>query len=328
MILFSAGPSVVRRGEFAPFPGVRSRLRMVPYVGLDLPGADPWKGVYRKAADEIEVAAGSDSLERWEESLFGAPPGSVLIGPIAACEKVYGAGAAAIEAARQSGRGSIVVDPLCGAGELPDGPDVVRIALWRAGEGESLWDRFDSPGEGKAGVALPMIPGWTAEPEFLGAFFARARAARFDFAAPFEIAPDGYSRSAIHGDFAALFPEKADSYFDKLHHRDWALDLARARLAFAEGARAAGLDARVPLPRGRRDFEANLRAREALDSEADRSAEPEASVLRSAARRIEDFGRDLAELSRQGNLRLLVSPGTREWRVVEEALGEPKAVSR
>ncbi len=328
MILYSTGPAAVRRGEFAPFPGVRSRTRMIPYVGLDLPGADPWKGGYRKAAEEIEVAAGPDSAERWEETLFAAPPGSVLIGPIAACEKVYGAGAAAIEAARDSGRGSVVVDSLCGFRDLPDGPDVVRIATWRASEDESLWGRLDSRREGKAGVALPLIPGWTAEREFLRAFLARVREARLDFVAPFEIVPDGYSRSAIHSDFAARFPERSDSYFDELHHRDWADELPRARLAFAEEAGAAGLAARVPLPRGRRDFEANLRAREALDAEADRSGEPEASVLRSAARRIEDFGRDLAELARQGNMRLLVSPGTREWRVVDETIGEPKAVPR
>jgi hypothetical protein len=328
MILFSTGPAAVRRGEFAPFPGVRSRIRMVPYAGLDLSGADPWKGGYRRAAEEIEVAAGPDSAESWEETLFAVPPGSVLIGPIAACEKVYGAGAAAIEAARHSGRGSVVVDSFCDARDLPGGPDVVFLAVWRAGEEARLWDRLEARGEGKAGVALPLIPGWTAEPEFLRSFLARVRAARLDFAAPFEIALDGYSRSAIHADFSSRFPERSDAYFDELHHRDWSDELARARLGFAEEARAAGVPARVPLPRGRRDFEANLRAREALDAEADRSSEPEASVLRSAARRIEDFGRDLAELARQGNSRLLVSPGTREWRVVEEAIGEPKAALR
>ena len=326
MILFSTGPAAVRRGEFAPFPGVRSRVRAIPYAGLDLPGADPWRGAYRKTAEENDAVAGPDSAEQWEEALAGAPAGSVLVGPVAACEPVYRAAAAALEAVRESGRGAVVVDCLCDPAALPGGRDVVRVSVWRADADEEFWARAgESRGEGRAGVALPLIPGWTAEPEFVRDFLDRSREARLDFAAPFEIEPDGFSRSAIHADFGARFPERSDSFFDELHHRDWSDELARARPAFAEAARAAGIAARVPLPRGRRDFESNLLARGALESEADRVGEPGASVLRSAARRIEDFGRDLAELAREGNGRLLISPRSREWRVVEEAIGAERA---
>ncbi len=97
---------------------------------------------------------------------------------------------------------------------------------------------------------------------------------------------------------------------------------------FRELAREAGLSDRAPIPRGRGDLEANLRAREALESEADRLGEPKASLLRSAARRIEDFGRDLGELARQGNSRLLFSPESLEWRIVERALSLPVAERR
>ena len=329
MKIFSTGPAAVRRGEFAPFPGVRSRIRLIPYADLALPGADPWRGGYRKAAEEDEIVAGPGSAEPWEEALAGAPAGCVLVGPVAECEPVYGAAGAALKAAGASGRGAVLVDVLCDPGALPAGPDVVRVTVWRGDEGEKFFERaVESRGEGKAGVALPLIPGWTAEPGFLRDFLARARSAGADFAAAFEVEADGRSRAAMHADFAARFPDRSDAYFDVLHHRDGRPEIARARQVFAEEAGASGLSVRVPLPRGRADFEANLRAREALESEADRIGDPGASALRSASRRIEDFGRDLGELAREGNVRILLPPESREWALVEEALGPEKAAPR
>ena len=52
---------------------------------------------------------------------------------------------------------------------------------------------------------------------------------RVDFAVAFEVSLDGYSRSAIHADFSSFFPERADSYFDDLHHRDGSREVAAGR---------------------------------------------------------------------------------------------------
>jgi hypothetical protein len=329
MIQFSSGPAVVRRGEFAPFPGVRSRIRAIPYAGLELPGVDPWKGEYRRKIGGMEVAAGPIGEGRWEEAFAGAPAGSILVGPIAECEPVYGTARAVLGAVSAAGRGAVIVDSLCDGRVLPGGEEFVWIAVWRGGGDEEFWKRAREAREnGRAGVALPLIPGWTTEPEFLRNFLDRAMSAGIEFAAPFEISLDGVSRSAIHADFSERFPERADSYFDDLHHRDWSDVIARVRSSFAEQARAAGISARAPLPRGRREFEANLRAQEALDAEADRIGEPSASILWSASRRIEDFGRDLAELAKRGNGRLLFSPDSREWRLIEEAIGVASASPR
>ncbi len=321
MIQFSSGPAVVRRGELASFPGVRSRTRAVPFAGLELPGADPWKGGYRKAPAAIDVSPGPASVEIWEETLAGAPAGCVLVGPVADCESVYGSAAAALRAVSSAGRGAVVVDAFCEAEALPSGEEFVWVSVWRDRDDE-FWKRAEvARSRGRSGVALPLIPGWTTESAFLRDFLDRGRDAGVEFATVFELPLDGASRAAVHSDFAAAFPDLADSYFDELHHRDGSGSVERGRAAFAVLAGAAGISSRVPLPRGRRDFEANLRARELLESEADRLGEPVASLLRSASRRIEDFGKDLSELARQGNGRLLFPPESREWRLIEEAIG-------
>jgi hypothetical protein len=324
MTQFSTGPAVVRRGEFTPFPGVRSRVRSIPFPGLELSGADPWKGGYRKTSGDQDVSAGPESEPRWEEALAGAPSGCVLVGPVAECEPVYGSASAALRAARSAGRGAVVVDALCDPRDLDllvGGEDLVWVAVWREGD-EGFWTRAERAREkGRSGVALPLIPGWTAESSFLRVFLARARAAGVEFAAGFEVPLDGASRAAIHSDFAAKFPDRADDYFDELHHRDASAAAAGAWTTFAREAETAGIPVRAPLPRGRADFEANLRAREALEFEADRLGEPSASVLRAASRRIEDFDRDLADLAKRGNGRLLFPPESREWRIIENAIG-------
>ena len=319
---FSAGSAAVRRREFAPFPGVRSRTRAIPYSGLELPGADPWKASYRTAAEDLEVSAGPDSVDRWAESLAGAPAGGVLVGPVAGCEPVYRSASSAILAVKSSGKGAVVVDALCDPRALPvGGSELVWVAVWRAGD-DGLWKRAAAARDnGPSGVALPLIPGWTDEAEFLATFVRLARASGVDFATAFELSLDGASRAAIHSDYSSSFPDRADAYFDELHHRETAARVENGRVGFARRLEDAGIPVRVPMPRGSRDFEANVRACEALEAEADRVGEPSASDLRAAARRIEDFARDLTDLAKHGNGRLLFSSESREWRIIEGALG-------
>jgi hypothetical protein len=337
MILFeNAGGAPWRRGEFTPFPGVRTRVRALPYQGYEPPGVDPWSGEYRRqarAGEEERILVSSDSAMEWSNSLRSAPPGPIALGPAPAAEAVYGAAAAAVRGARSLGRGIVAVD--VPSGGLPVGEDgapdddLIAIAVWRQGREQNLWEEGRAfAGRARWGVAFPLLPGWTDEPSFLRHFIIRCREEGARFVVPIETAGSGPSRAAIHADFSALNPDRNESYFQKIHHGDWrdAIEIARSR--FLEAAAEAGLPSRVPQPRGASLFEANRRAIEALEEEAERSAEPHASRLRRAVRIVEELGRDLESLSRDGNARLVFSPDSPEWRIIAHALGEPSGGAR
>lgn len=331
MIVFeNAGGAPCRRGEYAPLRGVSGRVRAIPYAGHEPAGADPWSGSYRAMGQEGRIGVASDSPAAWAEALRTAPAGTILLGPVPEAEAVYGAAAAAIEAAGSLGRGVVVIDaavPLSACDIARR--DLVAVAVWRCGEEERLW-RGASARQGglRLGVALPLLPGWTAEASFIGEFLRRCRDEGFDFAVPMEIEGDGPSRAAVHGDFSRLFPDRGMSYFDRIHHGDWPGAVREAKRRFEETAAALGVLTRVPRPRGAADFESNLRAIEGLEQEADQSDEPRASRLRRAVRLIEDLGRDLDALAREGNGRLLFPPDSPEWRLIELALGASQKSSR
>ncbi|HET7453321.1 MAG TPA: hypothetical protein VFL12_11295, partial [Thermoanaerobaculia bacterium] len=291
-----SAPATVRRGEFQPFPGARARLRGLAYPGFDPAGADPWRGSYRRA-EEASVSAGPGAPEPWIEAFDRAPAGKILIGPVPPAESVYGAAAAAVAAIRQLGRSAVLVETAeRPEDDVPAGPDLARVVVWDgAGTDDGFWRGFRR-GAAPAGVALPWIPGWTGEERFLEDFFGAARLAGAVFAAGFSLAGDGASRAAIHADYARRDPGGADAFFDAIHHRDWGIGTREARARFLEAAARAGLPPRVPPLVGAREFEANARLAEALDTEADEADEPRASALRAAARRVEDFGRDVGDL--------------------------------
>jgi hypothetical protein len=315
-----SGETAVRRGEFTPLPGVRSRLRAVPYPGCKPPGADPWRGEYARPAEEQRIGVGSDATEDWIRALSGAPAGCILVGPVPPEERIYGAAAAAVSAALDSGRGAVLLGALDPA--VPGRDEAVTaVEIWRSGEEETLWEGLRSlRGRAVAGVVLPLLPGWTTEEPFLESFLSRARREGARFVAPLEVNATGASRAAILDDFAAQFPDKADAYFGRLYHADWAADIAEAKKAFFRIAASLGLESRAPAPRGRADFPANLRAIEALDRRADESPEPEAARLRRAVRSIEDLGRDLQKVAEDGNVRLLFPPESPEGKLVEGLL--------
>jgi hypothetical protein len=315
--------AVVRRGEFTPLPGVHARVRAIPCPGWELPGADPWRGGYRRAGRFATGRAGPSDPEPWIESLRSSPAGIILVGPSPEVDREPSAARAAIAALRVLGRGAVLIDvPF--SGEFPEaGSDLVFVHVWRFGEEAALWGRLRTLAPHfRAGVALPVIPGWTGEGDFLAAFLSRARDEGARFAVPLDIADSGVSRAAIHADFATAFPGGADSYFDLLHHGDWDALLAPARAQFPSMAQRLGLSPRVPRPVGRADFALNSRLIEELESRAETSGEALAARLRGAARRVEDFGRDLSGLVAEGNLRLLFSAGTPE-RAVLDRLFEP-----
>jgi hypothetical protein len=69
---------------------------------------------------------------------------------------------------------------------------------------------------------------------------------------------------------------------------------------------------------GRAEFSGNSRLIEAIEIAAETAGEPRASGLLAAARRLEDLGRDVEEIARDGNLRLLFTPDSPEGRIAGE----------
>jgi hypothetical protein len=167
-------------------------------------------------------------------------------------------------------------------------------------------------------VAVAVIPGWTGTPEFLERTAASARAAGARFLAPFELGGDGPSRAAIHSAYAALEPRDADAFFDAIHHRDWSRGTRESVGHLRRAAADAGLPARVPAIAGAAEFSGNARLIEAIEIAAETAGEPRASDLLAAARRLEDLGRDVEEIARDGNLRLLFPPDSPEGRIAGE----------
>lgn len=317
MIVYGgAVPASVRRGEFHPFPGARSRCRAIPYPGFEADGADPWKGTYA-IVGETGAGVGPAEPARWREAIARAGPGKVLVGTAAPAEEVYGAAAAAAAAARELGRSVIVVETVDARTSLPPGDDFARVVLWSAAPGfwAGLARRKDTPG-----VALPLIPGWTGTDAFLEEWLRAAGAAGAPFAVPFELAGGGASRAAIHADFARLHPTEADGFFDAIHHRDWESGVREARERFRRAARSVGIPARVPAIAGTGEFAGNARLIEAFEVAAETAGEPGASRYLAAARRVEDLGRDVEEVARDGNLRLLWPPESSEARIAGEIL--------
>ncbi len=320
MIVYSgAAPPLVRRGEFHPIAGARARIRAMPYPAFEPPGGDPWRGSYRRR-EETTVAPGAGSADAWEEAMRNAPAGKVLVGPVPPAELVYGSAAAAVAAARRLGRSAILFETSRREpDEIPAGKDLARVVLWDGAlPTAEFWRAFR--GGASAGVALPLIPGWTGDEDFLVELFERAAEAGAAFAAGFALSGDGPSRAAIHADFAERHPDRADAFFDAIHHRDWDAGTRQAAARFRAAAAIAGLPDRTPLLVGGGDHEANARLIDAFEEEARRGEEPRSSALLAAARRVEDFGRDVADLEREGNLRLLWPPDSPEARVARLVL--------
>jgi hypothetical protein len=240
---------------------------------------------------------------------------------VAPAELVYGSAAAAVAAVRRLGRSAVLFETVRRErDEIAPGKDLARILVWDGTlPSAEFWRAFR--GGPPAGVALPLIPGWTGEEDFLGEFFEQAAKAEAAFAAGFALSGDGPSRAAIHADFARRHPGRADAFFEAIHHRDWEAGTRRAAARFRAAAGRSGLSDRVPLLVGAGDHEPNVRLMDAFEEEARNAGEPRASALLAAARRVEDLGRDVADLEREGNLRLLWPPDSPEARVARAVLG-------
>jgi hypothetical protein len=324
VIVFEPGGAVFRAGE-EELAGRRIAGRLLPYVGEAGPGAarfDPLAKRFVVGKNETRVAVGPADPAAWREAASRAPAGPVLVGPSAEAEEVRGSYRAAVEGALAAGRPVYLLDPT--ASGLPVcGSGAVVLCVWRPG----IWPPF--PGLVAAaragfpcGVLLPVVPGWTAEEPTLGSLLDEAVAGGAAFAAPLVPALDGETRRAIVDARAAVEPEAGEGFFELIHHSDWAVRLPEVLARVEARCSARGLAIRPPRPVPEGAPPGNAAAAARLEERAGSLAPDEhrAALLLAAIRWIDESGRDLSAVAREGNFRKIFPFGGELGNEAEAAL--------
>lgn len=326
MILFERSPTpAVRSGEFE-VASRRIAARAFPYageVGASRFRFDPVERRFLSRATEGTVLAGPHDAGAWRTALLRGPSGPVLVGPCSAGEEIHGAYLAAAEGARSSGRAVYLLDPEPFA--LPEKPGAVFTALFVRFPG------LESSNEALAaalargipsGWIFPFVPGWTAEPDAVEDLVASAAAAGASFLAPLLLADDGQSRRLAVEAASGADPERAGGFFERVHHGDSREEWRQARDRLREACVRERLDFLPPRPVGLHEPAANAAAAARLEEKAQASSENEhrAALLHATARWIDEWGRDLAPIAREGNLPKVFPFGLDLAREAEEAL--------
>lgn len=326
MITFEPSAAVVRVAE-AEIAGRRIAARALPYpgrVGEEPFGFDPLERAIFRRRREGTVAVGPVRPEEWRAALLRVTPGPVLVGPgHDAGEPVWGACAAAAEGAREAGRPVYLLDPPPQALSRDASGDVVVLVTWRPGRAVSRERIQELVQRGaSAGCLLPLLPGWTSDRAAIAGFVEQARSAGARFVAP--VLPDrgGASRRAIVEARAEITPDAAEQIFGRVHHSDWDRELEDALANLAVACSAAGLETMPPRPVGRAEPARNAAAAARLEELAWACAADEHRCARfhAAARWIDESGRDLAAIAREGNLRRVFPLGDELAAEIERAL--------
>ncbi|MFY9551633.1 MAG: hypothetical protein WAU32_10820, partial [Thermoanaerobaculia bacterium] len=211
-----------------------------------------------------------------------------------------------------------------GAEGLPEtaGHAAVVLCSWRPGHAAAAFPGLaPARAAGLAAAALvPLLPGWTGDPEEIESLAAAARACGAASLSAIIPASDGEGRRAIVEARAAAEPEAADRFFEVIHHGDWPDEMARRLSAFRAACAAQGLALLPPRPTGRRTPAGNVRAAARLEEIAETSGagDHRAALLHAAVRWIDESPRDLAAVAREGNFRK-VFPFSEEIREEAEA---------
>jgi hypothetical protein len=305
----SAHAPVVRCLE-SDVAGRRVAALAVPYsgeVGTPAPFRfDPIERRLLARRPAGRVTVGPADADAWSAAVSRCPAGPILVGPSSPVEEIRGAWAAAAEGTLRSGRGVFLLDPE-GAGLPAAAPGrLVVLVSWSPGAGEADFERRLSVASRNgvaAGALLPILPGWTDEAAFLERWFALATAGHAGFVAAIAPAGDGEARRAIVEARAALEPAAADDYFRTAHHGDWTASVRAGLRRFREEAGRRGLPAFPPRPKGEGEPEGNSAAAARLEERAVELEEDEhrSALLLAAARWIDESGRDLAPVVREGN---------------------------
>ena len=155
------------------------------------------------------------------------------------------------------------------------------------------------------GLALPVIPGWTAEAIVLEPWLDAAAAAGAALVALLAPARDGAARRATVEARAAEDTAAADLFFDVAHHGDWEARLPDLVAAVGAACERRGLATLPPRPRGAGEPAANARAAALLEERARETGKDEhrQALLHAAVRWIDECGRDLSGVVEEGNFR-------------------------
>lgn len=315
---------VLRAGEFE-VAGRRAAVRALPYVGdVGEPrfGFDPVERRFVARKPEGTIHVGPHEAEAWRVALARSPAGPALVGPGNAVEEIRGAYRAAAEGALLAGRAVYLLDPEPAG--LPAEPGHVFVALfcWLPGQPAGVAAISGAISRGiPAGWLLPLIPGWTVEPNRLEEAVRRAIATGARFLAP--ILPDsgGQARRSIVEARGEAEPESAEQFFERVHHGDWEAEVGDGLRRLYDACARAGLSSVPPRPVGLSEPVGNAAAAGRLEEKARAMTHDEhrASLLHAAARWIDESGRDLARIAREGNFRKVFPFGPDLAREAEEA---------
>jgi hypothetical protein len=304
----------------APTPSVRPReseiggrriaVQVIPYSGeIGSPAFrfDPVERRFFERRAAGRVPGGPPDTEAWARALARCPGGPVVVGPGSArrVEEIRGAYSAAAGGAAKAGRPVYLLDPP--VLPAPAGREFVLLFTWSPspGPGGAVPIAAARAAGLEAGGLLPIVPGWTDPPEFLAAYLDGLAAAGATFAAPIPASGDGESRRLLVEARAAFDPASADSFFQKAHHSDWGAGQDAAIRLFRSEAARRGLATLPTRPVGRGEPPGNSAAAARLEEIAQDSGADEhrTALLYAAARWIDESGRDLSLVVREGNFR-------------------------
>lgn len=288
--------------------GRRIAAHAIPYageIGEGLFRFDPIERRLLPRRPSGRVAVGPSGADAWAKAASRCPAGPVLVGPSSPVEEIRGAQGAAVDGMLIAGRGVYVLDPDASGFSAGANNRVVALVGWSPGETGDGFERRVSLASrgGIAGALFPILPGWTDEPTFLEHWLDRATAGGARFAAAVPAAGDGEARRWIVEARAAIDPGAGEDYFRLVHHGDWAAKVRDGLRRFRGEAARRGLPTLPPRPRGEREPPGNCAAAARLEERAVELEEDEhrSAMLLAAARWIDESGRDLAPVIREGN---------------------------
>jgi hypothetical protein len=299
-----AGGPAVRFAE-QQLSGRRIAVRAQPYVG-DVGATrflfDPIEKTFSSRALTGTVTVGPFDPEAWRSPLATHPAGAVLIGPSDPEERIRGAYRAAVEGAASAGRGAYLWDPEPDllTEDLPRTFVAVFVLLPSPGTATARLSAASRRGI-LAGGVLPLIPGWTDSVTSIDTIVADAAAAGAAFVAPLSPALDGPARRLMVEARADVEPAAADAFFERIHH-ETLCDESAFRLS--DACRRAGILDMPVRARGVSEPLANSAAAAHLEERAfaEKNDEHRTARLLAAARWVDELGRDLGVIVREGNL--------------------------
>jgi hypothetical protein len=301
MRIYESDAPAVRAGE-VEIGGRRACARLIPYSGgPEAPSArfDPVDRLFHLPTQDPRIGVGPHQADSWRSAVARVPAGPLLIGPGSAAEEIHGAYRAAAEGTRASGRAAYLLEPdLSG---LPDRTDEAFVVLYCwSGAGDPVAPIAGAARRGfPTGLLLPVIPGWTAEEEFLRELLPRLTAAGCRSVSAIAPRHDGDARRRI-----VEARGEAEGFFERVHHLDWASALPEALATVRAAVRAHGFSSLPARPRAPAEPAGNARAAARLEERAaDATDDHRFALLHAAARWIDESGRDLRAVLAEGNFR-------------------------